>query len=277
MKEKLQEQSIDEIETLLTYLVCSDSPAYKNTLVTRETKTHYCVDANSTLEFAPMSPNRIHTIQLNADRLYTYDPNVLIHSVQDTLEKNPEVAWIDFDDALNWLGFRKITKKSKKLIVPCSGLSLYEIHYRRTFPNGVSGYVHRVGAITRDGDAMPIWIKGSKGGGTNSHSNRIIQAASIIEDAYRCDVFTASIKESTEIILPVPIGEHKELFELREGPLTNAGKRKAIMHWVAKHMRETKKGNTCTVSKHLRGVNTFDIDGLTVTLTANTMNGLLEK
>lgn len=264
---------LDQTETLLAYLLCADdsssvhiSPAKKHI------KLHQEQDATSLIKFEPLYPSCSYTVQMDEekenDRIYTADPSLLMNSVQDLIGKHKEVALLS-EGKVQWFAYRKIHKAPKNVFISSPGASLYEFHYREAYSNGKSIYYRRIAAISKTGKPVPTILVGSAGSNSDISGKQVVIAASIVEDAHRSDVFTASIKESTEILLPVPIGEHKELFALRDGPMTNAGKRKAIMHWVAKHMRETSKGNTCVVGKHLRGVNTFDIDGLTVTLTAN--------
>ena len=60
----------------------------------------------------------------------------------------------------------------------------------------------------------------------------------------------------------------QHLRSLRDAPLTNAGKRKAILHWVTKHTRATRQERV-NVSEHWRGTRTLSIDGLRVTLAPN--------
>jgi len=96
----------------------------------------------------------------------------------------------------------------------------------------------------------------------------MILAASIIEDVGRTGCFTASVQDSAGVIFPVPYGAQVELFQLRDGPYTPGGRRKAILHWVAKHLRRS--GNKeSPVKEHMRGVHEFTVDGLMIRLSAN--------
>jgi hypothetical protein len=96
----------------------------------------------------------------------------------------------------------------------------------------------------------------------------LISAASIIEDANRSGAMLATVKDAREIMFPVPIADYKKVFADREGPKIG-DRRKAIVHWVARHLRKSTRGNECVVNKHLRGVQEFSVDGLLVRLTPN--------
>jgi hypothetical protein len=58
----------------------------------------------------------------------------------------------------------------------------------------------------------------------------------------------------------------KELCDLRDGPLVG-NRRKAVLHWVADHLRRTPNGNYVDVQKHLRGISEFNIDGINFNIT----------
>jgi hypothetical protein len=49
----------------------------------------------------------------------------------------------------------------------------------------------------------------------------------------------------------------QSLLYSRTQPLTGAGKRRPILHWVEAHQRRMKNGTTVDIPKHLRGVNKF--------------------
>jgi hypothetical protein len=93
--------------------------------------------------------------------------------------------------------------------------------------------------------------------------------ASVIEDAHRVDAFTAHIAAESSIIFPIRVGEHLTAFALRDGPMAASGRRKALLHWVASHIRRKPTGGETTVQSHTRGACEFTVDGLRVAITAN--------
>lgn len=268
--------TLDTTTDLLTHLVCADATG-EDCIQTGAKRGLYYeeVDAGSILKLEPMFPSRVYTFQRQAsdvdddshDRLYAVDSDYLVTSVQDILGKRSEVAFMR-DQSMQWTGIKRIYKAPKNVWVSSPGATLYEFHYRDVFPDGTSTYYKRIAGVSKTGKPVPCLIVGATGSASNTEAQQLVLAASIIEDAHRSGVFTASIKDSTEIVLPVPIGEHKDLFALREGPMTKAGRRKAILHWVAQHMRQGVESKH-SVAAHLRGVRSFQIDGLSVTLSPN--------
>lgn len=59
----------------------------------------------------------------------------------------------------------------------------------------------------------------------------------------------------------------KSLFYSRELPLTETGRKRPILHWVASHHRRIKSGIDIDIKKHLRGCNEFIYQGTKFTIT----------
>ena len=97
-------------------------------------------------------------------------------------------------------------------------------------------------------------------------------AASMIEDSHRSNTMLAAVKDATEIKFPVPLDDYKDVFADRDGPM-NGARRKAIVHWVARHLRNSIRGKEHSVKRHTRGVQEFTIDGLRIRLTPNDIKG----
>ncbi len=53
----------------------------------------------------------------------------------------------------------------------------------------------------------------------------------------------------------------KSLFYSREMPMTETGRKRPILHWVAAHHRRLKNGIDIDIEKHLRGINEFVYQG----------------
>lgn len=53
----------------------------------------------------------------------------------------------------------------------------------------------------------------------------------------------------------------KSLFYSRELPMTETGRKRPILHWVAAHQRRLKNGIDIDIEKHLRGINEFFYQG----------------
>lgn len=60
----------------------------------------------------------------------------------------------------------------------------------------------------------------------------------------------------------------KSLFYSRTIPVTATGRLKPILHWVESHKRRLKEGIEVDVTKHLRGVENFEMGGLIFNITS---------
>lgn len=60
------------------------------------------------------------------------------------------------------------------------------------------------------------------------------------------------------------------LFRAREEPVTGTGRLRPILHWVRQHRRRLRDGDTSDVTKHLRGIESFEMDGFGFTITQPT-------
>lgn len=59
----------------------------------------------------------------------------------------------------------------------------------------------------------------------------------------------------------------KSLFYAREMPMTETGRKRPILHWVAAHNRRIKSGIDVDIDTHLRGINEFVYQGTKFTIT----------
>lgn len=268
-------EAIDATETLLAHLLCAENDDASNNLTgAKRGVSLEEVDAGSILRFDIMRPKMAHTFDMmDGDRLFTMDHNLLITSVPDILGMESEVA-IMKDGYCQWVGYRRLAKAPRNIWVGGKIGAIYEAHWRTVFPDGRSHYFRRCAAVSPKGAALPCLIQGTRNSGSgNVDGNSLVLSASIIEDASRTGCFTASVRDTAGIIFPVPYGAQIELFKLRDGPMTQGGRRKAILHWVAKHIRRRGDAESA-VREHIRGVHEFTVDGLNVRLTANDVQEL---
>ncbi len=223
------------------------------------------VDAGSTLGIDEMKPAMAFT-SMAGDREFATDKDLLLESPQDLLGIKTEVALVH-SGGVRWIGIKKLSKRPRNIWVASSGCDLYEMHHRSIGPTGSDTYGVRVGAISKSGRPVPTVIQGTRDSGSNAFFDQLILAASMVEDSYRPGTFLAQVSDSVGVAFAVPHGDHLDVFKLRDGPL-NGSRRKALMHWVASHVRRS-KDKEFQVKEHLRGVSEFDIDGLHVKLDAN--------
>lgn len=268
----MENQNTDKLEMQIISLMESASMETKDVYGNhrRDGKNYDKVDAgNALLTFENMRPeNAIGFDALDEDRLYSSDHKMLLSSVPDIIGDRAEIFVLDRESGCNkWFGYRKLTRRPKGVYSLPSANLFYEFHFRTVFANGTGEYSKRCVAFSGSGKPSPVWARGYQVG-HDREINSIVLAASIIEDAARPMSVTATIHESVNITFPVSVDAYKDFFKLREAPMTESGRRKAISHWVRKHIRKSKDAES-EVKQHKRGVSEIDINGLKVSLTLN--------
>lgn len=227
------------------------------------------VDAGSKLNFSEMRPRRAYTFDMLDDgRLFSFDPQALLYHPAETIGRESEFVLLK-DNCLLWTGFRRLARPPKRTWVGSTKAALYEVHYRQVFQDGMSSYNKRIAAVDRNGYPVPCVIEGTAGIKASREGENLVMAASIIEDCHRSGAIRCELTDHNTIIAPIPLGAQKALFALRDGPLTGRGRRRAILHHVMRHRRESSAGTEHEVREHFRGVTSFVVDGLRVTLAAN--------
>jgi hypothetical protein len=226
------------------------------------------IDAGSLLDFEPMKPKSSYTFDVtDGDRLFAADYTLLPNHPAEMLGECAEMIII-VGDEVRWNGFRKINKRPRGV---CSArgtnLIYYERHYR-VVKNKSAGYYKRLIAFDEMGDGVNLFKQNAPIGMVDDYTASIL-CCSVMDDAHRKDSYLCSIKEGVELLFPVSVDDVFDLFSLRDGPLSSAGKRKALIHWVSSHLRKTKKGTAKPVKSHYRGITTFEMDGLTVRIEPN--------
>lgn len=263
--------ALDGMEALLAYLICGDeleTTDQSGTVAVMGEIEAEQIDSGKRLQFVPMTPKRCYTFDaVDRGRVFTHNPDLLLSTVQDLLGSSAETAFF-FEGGVRWTGYRRLHKAPRGVWVAQRGASLYEVHFREIFSDGRSRYFRRVAAVSKSGQPVAAVIIGSAGADAVKDGRCAVMAASLIEDAHRPMALTATVTDAASVIFPVEMGEHRELFALRDAPLTPAGRRKAILHWVTSHTRKSIKADSI-VRAHWRGVREMSVDGLRVQLASN--------
>lgn len=228
-------------------------------------------DAGSRLPFAAMTPSCAYTFDMvDGDRLVAVSHEYLVHHPSETIGRAAEVVMLT-SDRLKWIGLRRLNKAPKGIWIANPRATIYEYHYREAFPDGRNIYNKRVAAVDKHGNPVNTIIVGSHGAPHPSGPEgvAIIMAASVIEDCNRSGAIRCDLTDHNTIIAPIPMGAQKPLFAMRDGPMTGAGRRRAILHHVIGHARRSTRGNVHDVRDHFRGVDEFTVDRLHVRLSAN--------
>ncbi len=200
-------------------------------------------------------------------RLFTMDKDLLMCHPSEILGDTSEVALVAENGmTLKWSGYKRRKKPVKGVVCIGKPDIWYEQHYREfsLLPNRKPICQKRVAVFTKEGSLLYA----KKNSHIVSDGDIAILNASIIEDATRANSMLACVSDAVTIKFPVPYDSYKELFIVRDSPLTEAGKRKAILHWVCSHMRSGRKKDHL-VKQHTRGINSFSMGGIRIEISPN--------
>lgn len=108
----------------------------------------------------------------------------------------------------------------------------------------------------------PIILASGTGVGTNLTAD--VGWSSAILGYYSDSRFlwnVTALESSTRSTFGVYPEQVQSLFYARELPMTDTGRKRPILHWVASHQRRIKAGIEIDIEKHLRGINEFTYQG----------------
>lgn len=265
---------VDFSETVLAYLLYGDAevPNYSTGDMDRVASNgdrYSSIDTGDFLEFDPMSPSSSF-ISFDEGRIFGTDGRFLINNAQDIIGESIEMSFVN-NKIAHWHGFRPLKKRPRRVWVAEPGATLYEHHYKAINAAGVSTYARRVAAINSKGMPVATVFEGAETEGADNSGRTAIIACGFLEESSRANTIRATVKEHASMIFAVPLADYKYLFALRDAPMSDSGRRKSILHWVAKHARRTKDGK-CDVKQHFRGVREITVSGLSVSLECNPLH-----
>lgn len=146
--------------------------------------------------------------------------------------------------------------------IPGTGFAAF-YRYLSLYPQadkGVEGYGDYV-ALTKSGRVV-----GNVGG--QSKANAFYAAATLNFCADSKFLWNVLAHErGSNVTFGVHQEQIKSLFYARSLPVTESGRRRPILHWVQAHRRRMREGTDVDISKHLRGIEAFEMDGTTFTIT----------
>jgi len=264
---------IDRIETMMIFALDGDfgvTTEHVSVLNSRKDgKITGCSDQGLLLGFDEMTPNRMYSFDMcDEDRIFTGSNSLLMNHPAEILGDESELFFqLENKDHFRWVGYRK-TKKQKGVAVLGTPDVFYEVHYRDIRPDGNGLYQKRLVPLDKKGNPLAAKIQNAFVCSPYHEGEYLITACSIIEDAHRTNSMLASFRDGVELKLPVPLDDYKEVFFNREAPLIKNRKR-AIIHWVANHIRKSKLGKSHKVCRHTRGVKDILIDGMVVNIQPN--------
>lgn len=264
------EEVTDQLETLiLMALDAKHDGASMRTEARGRTDGYWEVsDQGKLLPFDAMLPASSYTFDM-ADtlRIFATTPDYLAAHPADVLGDEAETIMVGWG-LLKWHGYRRLRQAPRGVSYLGKATHWYEMHARIVAQTGSGEYIKRLVALDARGNPLLVRMQGHVVAAPQREGESLILSASLIEDAHRANTMLAAVKDATEIKFPVPLDDYKDVFAERDGPM-NGSRRKAIVHWVARHLRHSTRGNEFAVKKHTRGVQEFTIDGLRIRLTPN--------
>lgn len=267
--------SLDQLETMLIMaldLKLDDKSINATGRDARGSK----IDTGDLLQFDNMTPNVAYTFDLCDEedandeyaREYSSSPSLLLNHPTDIIGRQNEIIMFDTEHGmLQWIGARKLPRRPKGIATTGKADMFYELHYREISLNGCEIYNKRIIALRKNGRPVTAFIKNSPISMTEDIYSFFIMC-SMIEDTHRSNAMTATLKEHTSVKFSVPLNDYQRIFSDRDGPF-KSGKKRAILHWVAKHLRQSVKGKTHTVKQHTKGISNFKLDGLEINIAPN--------
>jgi|TARA_Y100000310_G_scaffold7556_1_gene8267 hypothetical protein len=88
------------------------------------------------------------------------------------------------------------------------------------------------------------------------------------EDRKRLWTVKASGAERSAATFGVHVEQIQSLFYARDAPLTAAGRKRPVLHWVEAHQRRMKNGTEVAIPAHVRGVTDFVMEGTRFEITS---------
>lgn len=278
-------EAVDSLETAIIYLLEADTAVtpLDNKWNERPTNdVHVCIDATAyyleTLK--PQYPKcplvllgTIHDREAT-HRLFSTSHNDLLTPAHELIGNRFESAMFNmsFNDEhyVKWHLFKRLNERPKRFITPApSDRIFYETHYRYVNFHGKSEYYvasiiayspssRRFFPVTKDAKDFHQMAKTCK-----EHDEQFALYASIVEDSLCPYFFHVTITSGISIKLYVWADQVKELFKIRDNPLTDTGRRRPIIHWVCEHLRRRPVNpGFAEIPEYLRGINEFDIQGM---------------
>lgn len=262
-------EELDKIEDFLTILLFATAEKYYE-----ETKKVSKTIQSSLITY-PLKhmPVDCPWAGVDSERIYTMDPDLLLDDPLKVVGPKEELAIYDTGGA-QWFGQRLYSGNRKGYTTAAPPRAIWvEQHQRNIRPDGREFYFSQMSAWDpvnrRIWPIVPAHCARQKLRGSNKKQNQqalrmLVLMASFVEDSK--PFWCVEVRESTAVKTYATEESVKKLAELRKAPLTQSGRKKAILHWVAEHVRKLPTGNQTTVSQHMRGIESFSVDGLDVSI-----------
>jgi hypothetical protein len=208
------------------------------------------------------------------DRIYADWDDLLVKPIHETIGKSSEFITSNDDGSeVIWVRYDRVNQLPKRIAALGQFRFGYVVHRKYAGVDNKGYYFKEFVGFNHHG--KPIHTK-AKGTDTLFRTRYLYETlvghCSIKEDLYRKDAIHVKLSHGDRSLsFPLPIEFYKEEFITREGPRTQTGRRKPILHSVCEHMRK----NKITIEKFNRGLQVFYVDDVKVELSLN-KNGFLD-
>lgn len=262
------ENAIDTMEHMLAVSLCADATAsndYHQGLGYTMPRWLDGGMATMTTEFPTRVPTMAYASSwLDGDRLFTTNHNLLLKHPSELIGDGSEIMTISGGNS-TWIRLEPVHRVPRNVTVAGRAHYFAAMHVRHIEASGMQSYYSTLIPFSRAGFPLAAQWRGAWVSKPTDLGKQAILVCSMIEDAQRPNAMLASVRDSVELTFPVSEDAYLDAFALRDAPNTAQGRRRALLHWVAKHMRTTKRGRN-EVKRHMRGVTEFDMGGYRVRL-----------
>ncbi len=277
--------TLDPLETVLLYLLDANHgvKSYENFVVNSEIndmslklvtnedyfkgimKTEYPKEALFIGDFS------------NSERIYTDDEQLMIKPPHELIGARAEIVmYCNGDDQIRWQLWKRLDCRPKGYVPATLGDYIYyERHFRMIYTSSnYYDYSICIYAWSPRYNRFVSVVKSVKDAvhfkkATDECTDSFKIHASAIDDSLCRYFFHVAIKADITLVFYVDIDAVKELFKLRNNPLTANDRRRPIIHWVCEHLRKKPVNpGFAEIPEHLRGVNEFDFEGLHIKITS---------
>lgn len=229
---------------------------------------------------APRSPWCFMSGVGDADeRIVSANPRLLREPFVDLIGKFSE-ALIMSPGRARWVGCERMSKRPRRILAP-PGVREFYCLTQIDMDAALHGKSQAAClGVTSRGDvvACPAEQEGFRSTYQVNRGampwldtvNMAVVFASMIDDFTLADRWKVSFSADRSMSFSTTADGAREAFAFRDAPLSPAGRRKAILHWVRAHGRKKQDGGVAEVPKHLRGITEFTAGGVDIRIESPT-------
>lgn len=220
---------------------------------------------------ADIFPKECYTFDAaSSERLYSSSMDDLVVDPVQAIGQRLETMMLCEDGSLKWSAILPMPKPRGIASITNRPHKWFSYHFRQIARDGRQMDYIKKPLCLADGRVVKLKPLGWNGYRPEDEAleteSQLALTLSIFEDSHRSGAFMATVKESVELRFPVGQEAYKDFFKLRDGPNeTPTGRKNPIIHWCAKHIRETKSG-PAEIERHKRGTETLIVGPMTLTI-----------